>query len=537
MSEMLNKKYTIELEVLTPLHVGVGSEKDWMKGADYIEDKEKIYVLSHKKLLNKIFVEELTQFLLTKDDKGLKKKIHGSLKEVSDFVFISPAKTSNDIKTFAKNGLTNKPFVPGSSIKGAIRSILLEYFMNGNKPKKLNEKEYFGSANDGDEFMRFIKISDAQFEKTELVNTKIFNLYGTAPNLNGGWKHSGKNTNKNFEPSGFNTIYEVIKPGEKGELNIALSDKTFDNFYKNNKPAKKSEIVHKEPSKKLFAIINEHTRKHIDKEIDFFKKYPNNETPYIIENLERVLKQIPDDNSSCVLKMSAGSGFHSITGDWQFDDFSINQIDSKKRNRGKFNGKPSAKSRKIAIDGDNFYLMGFIKLSILSEEMIAKREEERKAKFEAERKAELERIAQEKAEQERIEAEKQAKAEAERKAEEERIAREKAEQEERARLLKQREEEEKHRQEVNKSLLEKGLNALNKITDYNKGKNLIDKLKKRNSGIDKSQFSIIKNFVIKHFHVEDKDWNNFRRGKRWKEIKGWVGLEIAQQWFNELMQK
>ena len=564
MEDLLNKKYTVELEVLTPLHVGAGSEKDWMKGADFIEDKRKVYVLNQRKLLKYISVDELSNFLVKKDDRGLKNKISGSPETVSDLIFNSPASTDNDIKVFIKNGLTNKPIVPGSSIKGAIRSILLNHFLNGKKPNRLDEKTYFGSSTDGDEFMRFIKISDTDFDKTELINTKIFNLFGTTPNLNGGWKHELKGgTNGTFKQTGFNTIYEVIKPNSIGELSISISEKQLKNFnlkkfYENElikaekifdekkrhkkvntiktlqKTIEKKQKLVSENINSVFAIINQHTKAYIDKEIAFFKKYSNGQTVNIIQNLEYVKSQIPADNSSCVLKMSAGSGFHSITGDWQFDDFSINGVAGGRVSRGQLNRQDSAKSRKIAVDGDNFYLMGFVKLSILSDEVIAQREEERRAKIEEERRIETERIANEKAEIERIEAEKRAKEEAERKAEEERIDKEKRQREERERILKQREEEEKEREQVNLKKLDKGLVLLESEDNYNKGKNFIVKFKKKNNGISTDQVKFIEVFVKKHYLSEDKEWSNFNRGKRWKDIKGWVGQDTAKKWFDEI---
>jgi tetratricopeptide (TPR) repeat protein len=117
-------------------------------------------------------------------------------------------------------------------------------------------------------------------------------------------------------------------------------------------------------------LINQHTANYIDKEISFFEQYSNNETPRIIDELIKIkglLMQSKDD--FCVLRMSAGSGFHSITGDWQFDSHEINGVDTRRKPfRGTFNGKPSAKSRKIAIDGNKFYPMGFVMLSLASDE-------------------------------------------------------------------------------------------------------------------------------------------------------------------------
>ena len=106
----------------------------------------------------------------------------------------------------------------------------------------------------------------------------------------------------------------------------------------------------------------------------------------IVDNIENLLKLIPSDNTYCILKMSAGSGFHSITGDWQFDDYSIDSISLRKNGKtersygfdkmGKLS--KSAKSRKIAINGDSLSLMGFVKIRPVSEADIevAKREKE-----------------------------------------------------------------------------------------------------------------------------------------------------------------
>ncbi len=544
MEDLLNKKYSVELEVLTPLHVGAGSEKDWMKGADYIEDNGKIYVLNQKKLLKNISVDELANFLVEKDDRGLKNKISGSPETVSDLVFNSPASTDNDIKVFIKNGLTNKPIVPGSSVKGAICSVLFTYLRNN----QTNPEAVFGSTKDGENFMRFFKVSDADFDETALVNTKIFNLYGSTPNFKGGWKHSGKKTTDEFQTTGFNTIYEVLLPGKRGMLTLALSDKAFDNFYKNGQPQKKSEIVHKEPSQKLFAIINQHTKAYIDKEIAFFKKYTNNETDKIIHTLEMVKNQIPADNSSCVFKKAAGSGFHSITGDWQFDDYSVDKVEDKKNRQGrvtghiaKFRGNKTAKSRKIAVDGENFYLMGFVKLTLLSDEIKAKKEAERQARIEEEKQKEAERKAKEKAEQERIEAEKRARAEAARKAAEEQIAKEKKDREERQRLLAQRAEEEKQRQIANVKQREKvkkqGLAVLKEQTDFYKGIKLIKEYKKQVGGsIKPDQLEHIAEFVTNLYNPDDNKWRSFNKAY-WKNIKQLVNKDIARQWFDELTNK
>ena len=552
MNNELNNKYQLEIEVLTPLHVGAGAEKDWMKGADYISDNGKIYILNHKKVASQLSPGELASFLVNKNDDGLKKKLQGNLQELSDLVFDEPAKSDNDIKAFIKNGLNNKPIVPGSSIKGAVRSILLDYFIDHKKDidkwDKKFETKIFGSANAGDEFMRFIKITDAPFEKTVLVNTKVFNLFGSPSNLNGGWKHEFRGgTTTHFKPTGFNTIYEVINATNKGQCSIMLSEIAFGN-YKGNffKHDKKRQILEEHPTQVLFSIINEHTKNYLQKQIAFFDKYANKETDEINNSLRSVLDQIPADNSSCVLKMSAGSGFHSITGDWQFDDFSIDSVVNKTNRQGKItghiakkDGEASAKSRKIAVNGNNFSLMGFVKLSILTDEIIAEREAQRKAEREAERIKEAERLQAEKAEKERIEAEKRAKILAERKAEEERLAKEKAELEARDLLIQKGEEEEKKRQDQNLQQVDEisksGYQFLEHENVFASGRNQIEKFKKK-VPVTENDFPYIKTFILNCIdHDGTKDWKNFKRDATWKKVISWVGKTTAQKWFLELI--
>jgi hypothetical protein len=153
---------------------------------------------------------------------------------------------------------------------------------------------------------------------------------------------------------------------------------------------------------KLFSTINIHTKEYIDKEIAFFKKYPTDKTDKIIDSLNAIKKEIAgqarndDSQNVCILKMSAGSGFHSITGDWQYDDYS----QTGQWTEGRNGGKKKYKSRKIAIQGNDFSLMGFVKLRTMTDEEVNTYEQklsEEKAKeiAEQQRIAEENRLAEE----------------------------------------------------------------------------------------------------------------------------------------------
>lgn len=425
--ETINEKYDLKIEVLTPLSIGAGSEKDWVKGVDFVVNKGKIYKLNLKKIVKEgVNIDRMTSFFASKNEQGIINLItEPKLEKVSDFVMPLPADSPNDIKAFVKNQLTGKPILAGSSLKGAIRSILFDYL----RDSELDEKQVFGSSVKGDEFMRFIKISDAEFDGTSLVNTKIFNLQRKRDWV-GGWKHGGKETGDKFNPTGFNTIYEALMPSDVGCASFMVSNQFLEvdwrRFYdqwqrETRKDAETiKHLIAKVESKKtllrdenslntLFKVINNHTKEYLEKEKAFFEKYSADKTDLIIESIDKLLNLIPSDNSYCILKMSAGSGFHSITGDWQFEDYTIESI-TLKRNGGtdksfgyNIDGKKSksAKSRKIAVYGEHFDLMGFVKLTAISEEEKEKEQLAREAL--ARKQAETERKQRD--EQERLEKE------------------------------------------------------------------------------------------------------------------------------------
>jgi len=71
-----------------------------------------------------------------------------------------------------------------------------------------------------------------------------------------------------------------------------------------------------------------------------------------------------------LLRLGAGSGFHAMTGDWQFDD----HTETGYHQGGRNHGKKKYKSRKLAFEWDEtrgnegeyvFYPMGFIELKKL----------------------------------------------------------------------------------------------------------------------------------------------------------------------------
>ena len=370
---MEDKRYPIELEVITPLSVGAGNDNEWVKGLDFVQKEGKVYVIDMQKVAAAgVDVEALTALFLRSDDSGICQLLGSQISELSHYVFDLPVKTENNIKSFLRTQFYDKPLVAGSSIKGSIRSALFNYLRTDEE----KNEEVFGTMKDGTDFMRFIRIGDVEMSSTVLVNTKLFNLRKGGEEWLGGWKQLMNKTIGDYNPVGFNTLYECVAPGEKGLGNISLAVNAFgllEKFGNAKSPyaSKKRELLN-EPINCLFQVINDVTKAYLQKERAFFQKYDAERSDEVISCIDSLLSMIPTDGSSCLMKMSAGVGFHSITGDWKFDDYDKTGFHTDFKNAG----KKHYKSRKIAEYNHRLQLMGFVRLHALSQDEATKREQE-----------------------------------------------------------------------------------------------------------------------------------------------------------------
>lgn len=373
---MENTTNYIQLEVLTPLCVGAGNDAEWNPGSDYVKKDGMVYILDIKKAAeNCVDIEKLSYLLASPDEEKIIAVYGNALEASSNFIFDMPASSIYPIKSFMRTGLHGNPLIAGSSLKGAIRSSLFKHFRLNHQHTNV---DVFGDMQSGTDFMRFIKIRDIEMRDTLLVNTKIFNLHLNDGSWEGGWKNKDK-TVESFDSTNFNTLYECVIPGQKGVGEILMSGHQFEiapTSYYDRKRKEDIQITAIEKKKEvfsnsctnLFSIINSNTRDYLKKELKFFSTYQVEKTEEIVENIKELLQMIPKDNSYCVLKMSAGVGFHSITGDWQYEDYTDTGFWPAKKDDDESedqDGKKKYKSRKIADYNGSLKLMGFVKLSVI----------------------------------------------------------------------------------------------------------------------------------------------------------------------------
>jgi len=377
------------IHVLSPVHVGSGQEKYWVQGVNYIYDQQHniVRVFDLDKLGGYLSEKEINQYS-NAIEQGRVVEFFNYLTTVRKIPFSEfskeyylPFRPEGEIKTMIRTGL-GIPYLPGSSIKGAIRSAIFGWaYANLNhfkdKIDKLNipnpprrqgntmDEALFGKIDNN--LMRFLQVSDVLFENTMLFNSKVFNLFEDRGSQEwfGGWKHAQREgTDDSFSPRGFSSTYETLEINDWAHIKIKINKKIWDLMAKYPEIARPEHgriLMQEKPLENLFEMINFSTRKYLNDEMHFFKTFPAENSDHIIDELEEILAVIDDDNKSCVLKLGAGTGFHAITGNWQYKNF----IDT-----GVYRGKKKFKSRKISFSkfetdqGLRTYLypMGFVKI-------------------------------------------------------------------------------------------------------------------------------------------------------------------------------
>lgn len=363
----MNNKTIIKgkIRIISPVHIGGAQEKHALKGLDYIVNKGNVYFLDEYKLIAHFGPEKYSNALAS----GKLEELCGSI-NLTDYskkvISNISGEIGTDIKINIKHTLSNRPIIPGSSLKGALRSVFVnkfggaktEYDRN-NRPKTI---EPFGEI--AQDINRYMIVSDSEFSQSTFVNTKTFNLRGSNGGIIGGWKHELKGGNSdNFDTNGFTFPHEVIPNNDFGDLRIVFNTKFIDNA-KNTRDPKilkindSIEAIYKGSQQEIFSIIQSYTESFIAKELAFFNKFEADRSVDLIEFYEYIRNE---NQKMPILRLGLGSGFHSMTGD-PYDSHDIDEVGKP----GKYKGKNSSKSRKIAFSGSGddirLFPMGFVQM-------------------------------------------------------------------------------------------------------------------------------------------------------------------------------
>ncbi len=346
-------RHKVKLETLSSVHVGSGDKK--VRGIDFFDDEDRVYFLNMDKIGNALDVASNPHIATEWSDMAMKgrqkeffKKRGVDYKKLSRPVFNYVEEFSDKAPSISMQMRDGRgiAYIPGSSIKGAIRTIIFallskddaarnQYFSQ-NEAEKWSKK-FFGDIQ-ADPF-RFLLIGDAFFEKANLgvINTVQI-----------------KKDKNNPRAATIDTIKqyaEVLLSNNNTFFTLTLDDKGLSK-------AIESKIVSRNiPQFKnietLFSTINAHTRHLVKSEIEKWDNVIDAET--MCDFLSGILDQINECSpKECILRMGNASGKRFITGGI-LERFNFDR-----------NAVPKTRRIEIVEDGgEEFYdLLGFVKLTI-----------------------------------------------------------------------------------------------------------------------------------------------------------------------------
>jgi len=359
----------IKIETLTPVHIGSG--RDLSANTEILqfgeENKTILVVIDEEKVLNIIGTENIDKWtdIIKKNDNFKEYLMQRSNKlkaeDISKRKIIVFADDISRNKTLKEQMFDGRQisYIPGSSIKGAIRTAILAEEANKNidlAKRNLKgrkgfsgqelEKKLFGS-NPNDDIFRFLQIGDAYFDyNTIALKAEIFNMSYKE------WSFK----------KGKSQLIEAIPDGAEAYFQLKINNKLLNL----NKSKANTDFLQEH---NLFTIINKHTKRLLIQELKFAEEVSTVEEAF--DDYKNTLSDLITNINSCtkneaILRIGFGSGWNFITGDWATDEDIMTNYDyenflSTVRKQSKYNESvPFPKTRKIGDKGDIF---GFVKLT------------------------------------------------------------------------------------------------------------------------------------------------------------------------------
>jgi CRISPR-associated protein Csm5 len=373
-----NLTQKFKITVLTPVHIGSGFRK--MKGIDFYYDDQTKQVVQID--LDEIGValagnhqalNELANLEEQHDVGELIRRYHLKLKNIRKYPISSIGK---EYFEFIRTGL-GQPFIPGSSLKGSLRTAILRNIFNqknekerimllrtiqqgGNPKYAANDllKKIFGKDPNYD-LMRTLTVTDSCFKNDDLLLTESRVLSQDYRGWH--WKPL-----KSEQGDSLMRVWcEALYPGHQAEIMLSI-----DNFLLNDPGAKD---ILKFPNHlevdftRLMANINQYSRQMLNAELNYFAKRNDekDELKQVLNSLEAVRKHIPESNKSMVIRLGWGSGWESMTGALAKTDRQIMEQVRRNFRLGR-DGMDFPKTRKIAFNNNQpAFPFGWIKLEAL----------------------------------------------------------------------------------------------------------------------------------------------------------------------------
>jgi len=373
----INHTVKLGLEIITPTQSGSGAEL--FKEIDYIERIQLAFIVDQQASFQAIASGNLALDAQLLAGNRLSDWVNAV---GQDFGYRLPwlgsvAKVPEKFREQVKDAM-NRPYLPGSAIKGAIRTALiaewlrsatkdeviskritglLPYAERNGKPSKSRTfassdliKALIGKDAKQDIFRSF-KVKDTLFANSELRLADIRWLNEAR------WRSMSQR--KSFEgwqqADGIHA--EVLQPKALGLLALQWDDFLLSNVNKWQQDGTVSAIAPKDFDD-LRQRLNRHAEYRLQREILFYREQGK---PAPEQECQGILNMLKADEHSAYLQMSWGSGWRGMTGDWASD----NLVEEFRKLYPKDLGRPEKifpKTRRLVVSGEPKLPMGWVRL-------------------------------------------------------------------------------------------------------------------------------------------------------------------------------
>ncbi len=376
----------LTLEVLTPLHAGSGEEL--RLNLDYIERGSVPLVVDRQRTLD----------ALVSGDQALDKVITGdwNLAELvklagQDFGYPLPmlsgkSETPATLREQIKDA-EFRPYVPGSSLKGAIRTALLAMWLQEkstesyssflpywdakkNAPSEkrpafaatqLTRKAFSGDCPAREvpnrDILRAFQVSDTRFQIADLrlANIRWFNVVRQDNQYRARWRDMASRQNRDNWQDASGLYAETLTPDSTASLTLGWDRFLLSDLTKWGAPAHGAELLPADFSV-LQKVLNNHACRILENEVAFFDQY---QVAPLKQQLQKLLNQMQQDSEGAYLRLAWGSGWRGMTGDW-LDAPSLSTMRELYR-LGRQN-MPFPKTRRLAVQGTPCLPLGWVRL-------------------------------------------------------------------------------------------------------------------------------------------------------------------------------
>ncbi len=309
-----------KVEVLSPVHVGSGYEISPM---EYVIDN-KFYRVDMDSLFRDEtfntddFIEnaKFGAFYLGKFYREVAKKHKKYVVEMTDSAKHSLENKKTEVREYIKTG--GRIYIPGSSIKGSIRTAILWHILKENAEMYSLLEEYLEKLINGDirqPKRKYVanKIEETVFGKDpnhDLLKALMVSDTTTASfdTLSIEDVHILSTKRYGYQWKGFTILLEALSVGALFEMDIKK-----DSFFTNGAPGQ--ELGFDDKSQyldNLKDICNSYARDFIEYELQFLRRYDDGNLNEVIRFYEELGKGLKIENG-LFLHISWGAGWHGMT--------------------------------------------------------------------------------------------------------------------------------------------------------------------------------------------------------------------------------